>query len=60
MKKCIFPFKFGNNLFEGCTQTENNGMYWCPTQLSKDGSLYMNSSNWGICESNCPIDGKVI
>ena len=60
MKKCIFPFKFDKDLFEGCTQTGYNGMYWCPTELSKDGYLPMNSSKWGVCESNCPIDGKFI
>ena len=58
MKKCIFPFIFDEEEFNGCTKSGYNGVYWCPTQVLADGSLNQNSSKWGVCGSNCPKDGK--
>ena len=57
-KMCIFPFTLNDEQFNGCTEYEYNGVYWCPTELSVDGSLSKNSSKWGVCGDSCPKDSK--
>ena len=57
-KKCIFPFIYKDEKFNGCTQEDYNGTYWCPTELLADGSIQKSSSKWGTCENKCHKEGK--
>ena len=60
MRKCIIPFIYNERRYDGCISVDNNGSYWCATEVSADGSIGRHSSKWGICGKNCPKDGKHI
>ena len=43
-EKCIFPFKFNNHMFYGCTAI-NYHRPWCATDLNIHGLIL----SWDVC-----------
>lgn len=59
-KKCIFPFRYQGKEFTKCTKYDNNGVFWCATQVDSDGEYVSHSNKWGVCAEECPKEGKHI
>ena len=54
-KPCIFPFTFKMIKYMECTKFENNGVYWCSTEVDTKGNYV--DGEWGNCNAVCPIVG---
>jgi len=55
--RCVFPFKFQNQVFVGCTEVGAvDGKAWCSTRTNQEGHHVGGAGNWGQCSSNCPQD----
>lgn len=56
-KKCIFPFKFNDKMFNGCTKEyDPDGKFWCSTNVDLNNEHV--AGNWGYCNNKCPLDNK--
>lgn len=54
-KKCIFPFKFNEKIFFGCTKEyDPDGRLWCSTKVELNNEHI--AGNWGYCNNKCPND----
>jgi len=51
-QSCVFPFKYQNGLYEGCTM-KNHNQGWCATSFDYDISR-----QWGNCEQQPTIKEK--
>ncbi len=56
-KPCVFPFKFKNRTYNGCTNIDNpNSLTWCPTKVHDNGKHFSSDGFWGECSGNCDMD----
>jgi hypothetical protein len=56
-KPCVFPFKFKNRTYNGCTNIDNpNAFIWCPTKVHDNGEHISSEGLWGECSGNCEMD----
>ena len=52
---CVFPFKYGDKTFTGCTVLDTvDGRPWCSTETNVTD--HHQSGKWGACSCGCPID----
>mmetsp|Transcript_95368 Transcript_95368/g.179313 ORF Transcript_95368/g.179313 Transcript_95368/m.179313 type:complete len:3377 (+) Transcript_95368:49-10179(+) len=49
-KRCIFPFTYAGNVFNGCTDSKHF-RYWCATEVDSEGVFV--SGKWGNCADEC-------
>ncbi|XP_040573966.1 uncharacterized protein [Lepeophtheirus salmonis] len=52
---CIFPFIYGENIYAGCTSSDNGGVLWCATTLYPTGFAHF----YGTCNSVCSVERTV-
>jgi len=52
-QSCIFPFESKGKTYNGCTDDQDTGKFWCRTRLvtSESGK----KRNWGYCQTNCKV-----
>ena len=56
-KKCIIPFKYNGNTYEGCTTAGYGNVLWCSTSVDSNGeSLLYGECRESICDG--PDDGR--
>ena len=56
---CIFPFRFEDKIYNGCTWVDNDpwdDRPWCSTKVDVNGVHIGGQGNWGVCGNECPID----
>ena len=53
-KTCIFPFIYGEIVYNECTTTENDGIPWCSTKTDVNNNTI--KDNWGNCAEQCPVE----
>ncbi|XP_040574629.1 72 kDa type IV collagenase [Lepeophtheirus salmonis] len=46
---CVFPFIYGEQSYNGCTAADNNGVFWCATDLYSTGF----AKGYGNCKTSC-------
>ena len=52
-KKCVFPFVYNGNTYNGCTIDESvDDLAWCATGVDRNRKVY--DEAWGDCKSGCP------
>ena len=51
-KKCVFPFKYKDVTYNGCTKIKNKNVLWCSTKTDEQGN-YITGGNWGNCSETC-------
>ena len=51
-KKCVFPFKYKDVTYNGCTKIKNKNVLWCSTKTDEQGN-YITGGNWGNCSVTC-------
>ena len=49
-QKCIFPFKFQEKEYFGCTDDADDDGHWCATLVDSDNVML----EWGYCSQFCP------
>ena len=57
-KVCVFPFKFRNKQFRGCTtEFDDTGAAWCSTKVNAEGEHVSGAGEWGYCRgcSTTPV-----
>lgn len=55
--KCIFPFKYQEITYNGCTTNHSdNGDRWCAFEVDEAGVVL--DGKWGDCNDACPHDGE--
>ena len=55
-KPCVFPFKFRNKKFDGCTQEfDETGAAWCSTRVTSEGEHVSGAGEWGYCNTECRV-----
>ena len=57
-KNCVFPFRIGNRIFEGCTRFKfPSEPPWCSTKIDPTGEHIDNAGHWGYCDmTQCELD----
>merc|ERR1719347_2454883 len=50
---CIFPFESKEKTYNGCTDDQDTGKFWCRTRLVTTESG--KRRNWGYCQTNCKV-----
>ena len=59
-KTCVFPFKFRNKKFTGCTtEFDESGKNWCSTKVTAEGEHVSGAGEWGYCSSDCSTTALV-
>ena len=54
-KKCVFPFVYNGNTYNGCTIDESfNGLALCATSVDRNRKVYHAYEAWGDCKPGCP------
>jgi len=51
--QCVFPFKFGDKIYNGCTFDDADGKYWCSTRTDSNGVHMGGQGLWGHCSPIC-------
>ena len=52
-KKCVFPFVYNGNTYNGCTIDESvDDLAWCATGVDRNRKVY--DEAWGDCKPGCP------
>ena len=50
-EKCVFPFKYKNQLYTGCISLDHQEKkLWCSTKNTEEGTY----ETWDDCASTCP------
>eukprot|EP00095_Tigriopus_kingsejongensis_P000560 maker-scaffold776_size99073-snap-gene-0.17 protein:Tk00560 transcript:maker-scaffold776_size99073-snap-gene-0.17-mRNA-1 annotation:"hypothetical protein DAPPUDRAFT_312923" len=57
---CVFPFKFQNFTFDGCTTiTDSEKRPWCSTKVNANGVHIGAEGHWGHCDVvGCPMTSE--
>jgi predicted outer membrane repeat protein len=56
--QCTFPFTFMGNVYEKCTNTGNNGKYWCSHEKIFVSNLLSSETEgvtWSACDDMVPL-----
>ena len=48
---CVFPFRIGDIVYDGCVTREGQTGRHCPYKMDLDG----NPKVWGECRDDCPV-----
>ena len=52
-RKCQFPFRFRNRVYEKCTDALDPGKFWCSTKVFENRSHVGGEDEWGYCHPRC-------
>merc|ERR1719210_1519988 len=53
-KPCVFPFKFKDKTFFGCTIfSDPDDRFWCSTKVDEDGNHVVGQDEYGYCSDEC-------
>ena len=52
---CVFPFTFGEVVYNKCTTVGDDTAPWCSTLTDENGVHVGGQGKWGYCAANCPI-----
>eukprot|EP00096_Caligus_rogercresseyi_P009344 TRINITY_DN3157_c0_g1_i3.p1 TRINITY_DN3157_c0_g1~~TRINITY_DN3157_c0_g1_i3.p1 ORF type:complete len:187 (+),score=6.56 TRINITY_DN3157_c0_g1_i3:58-561(+) len=51
-QRCVFPFVYKGNTYNGCTTLDNSGRPWCATSINPSTKEYV---NYGECNKACLV-----
>ena len=54
-KACVFPFTYNGVTYSECTTADNDGHFWCATEVDAAGEVPDNK--WGECGATCITPG---
>jgi len=52
---CVFPFTYGEVVYNACTTDGGAPLPWCST-LTDENGVHVGQEKWGYCALNCPIE----
>ena len=55
---CIFPFKYADEIYYGCSTADNDDKPWCSTKVTGLYDHVVGKGYWGNCPSDCPVQFK--
>ena len=57
---CVFPFIYKGKEYNECTFQKGDVKAWCSTKVDGNGKHVGGQRQWGYCEKECPVQGRVI
>ena len=56
---CVFPFIYKGKEYNECTFQKGDVKAWCSTKVDGNGKHVGGQRQWGYCEKECPVQGRV-
>ena len=55
----MFPFIYKGKEYNECTFQKGDVKAWCSTKVDGNGKHVGGQRQWGYCEKECPVQGRV-
>ena len=55
----MFPFIYKGKEYNQCTFQKGDVKAWCSTKVDGNGKHVGGQRQWGYCEKECPVQGRV-